>query len=401
VFATNSFYSNAEVARFHGNASTSGTFVLKLPTNSTGAATANTGAFQVWGGASFSGNVYHGGGAIFNGSQTSNYDFKVAGANSTNLLWVRPNSTYDTVVIGNTYPVASIVNGAKLQINSTDSILLPVGTSVQRPTASGLGTDTTGMLRYNTTLNNIEYYTGSSWTVPSSAFTVISDTQFTGTGATNTFSPLPSSGTTAGCIVSINGVLQIPTLAYTVSGTTLTFTENPANGDVIDVRILTTSTTVTSLSDTSSLNSVVLQTANVAQNGIVFYTGNFGGTTTTQYGIDTAGGFVTLSPNVTVVSAGTSVVDNLYANTYSSAKYTITATLQGTNIREISELLLVHNGGSVSAGTATVMSYGRVNTAGNTLVTWGATTSGNIAQLQATTTNANTILRIKRDYMAI
>ena len=62
---------------------------------------------------------------------------------------------------------------------------------------------------------------------------------------------------------------------------------------------------------------------------------------------------------------------------------------------------MVHNGGAAGAGTATVSAYNRVNTAGNTLVTWGATTTGNIAQLQATTTNANTILRIKRDYMAI
>ena len=58
-------------------------------------------------------------------------------------------------------------------------------------------------------------------------------------------------------------------------------------------------------------------------------------------------------------------------------------------------------GWGTGAGTATVMSYGKVNTAGNTLATYGATVSGNIAQLQATTTNANTIFRIKRDYQAI
>jgi hypothetical protein len=64
-------------------------------------------------------------------------------------------------------------------------------------------------------------------------------------------------------------------------------------------------------------------------------------------------------------------------------------------------VLLVHNGDATGAGTATISTYGKINTAGNTLATYGATTSGNIAVLQATTTNANTIFRIKKDYQAI
>jgi hypothetical protein len=38
----------------------------------------------------------------------------------------------------------------------------------------------------------------------------------------------------------VNGVVQIPVTAYSVSGTTLTFTEAPATGDVIDARVLIT-----------------------------------------------------------------------------------------------------------------------------------------------------------------
>jgi hypothetical protein len=52
--------------------------------------------------------------------------------------------------------------------------------------------------------------------------------------------------------VSINGVVQIPTTAYSVSSTTLTFTEAPQPGDVIDVRILTTTTTVGSIASGNS-----------------------------------------------------------------------------------------------------------------------------------------------------
>ena len=393
VIGVGSFYSNSEVARFHGNASTSGTFVLKLPTNATGAPTANTGAFQVWGGASFGGNVYHSGATVFNGSKTAGYDTIVKGASDNTLIWARPNATYDTVIIGNSATASTVVNGAKLNINTTDSILLPVGTNAQRPGSAGYS-DVAGMLRYSSTANAIEWYTGSSWQTASTSFTVIADQQFTGTGSTPTFT-LSTSQTTNSCIVSINGVLQIPTLAYSVSGTTLTFTENPANGDVIDVRMLTTTSTVTGIADTSGYNTVNVITGT----GVTFTTGTVA--QTTQYTIDTNGGFVTNGSNVTIASAGTSVVDNLFANSYSSAKYTITATLAGTNIREITEVLMVHTGNGAGAGSVYMSSYGRVNTAGNTLVTYSGSTSGNIAQLQATTTNANTILRIKRDYMAI
>ena len=94
-------------------------------------------------------------------------------------------------------------------------------------------------------------YDNSAWTtvgVPS--FTVIQDQQFNGDGVTVAFT-INTDQTTNSCIVSINGVVQIPTVAYSVSGTTLTFTEAPLSGDVIDVRQLTTTTTITSLSNSS------------------------------------------------------------------------------------------------------------------------------------------------------
>jgi hypothetical protein len=41
----------------------------------------------------------------------------------------------------------------------TDGILLPQGSSAQRPSSPPVGT-----LRWNTDLNSIEYYTASGWT---------------------------------------------------------------------------------------------------------------------------------------------------------------------------------------------------------------------------------------------
>jgi hypothetical protein len=281
-------------------------------------------------------------------------------------------------------------------------MILPTGTTAQRPSNQGY-TDVVGMLRYNTTSAGLEFYNGSSWQAPSSTITVITDQQFTATGSTAVFT-LSSAATTAATIVSINGVLQIPTLAYSVSGTTLTFTENPANGDIIDVRVLTTTSTVSQLNDVSGFNSVQTLPAGYTNSNtaILFTTGLVGTSSVSQYSINTDGGFVTLSPNVTVSTSGSAtVVDNVFANTYSSAEYTITSVIQGTNIRQIDKVHLIHNGDASSAGTTTVMVYGTVNTAGNNLVSYTGVTSGNIAQLKATTTNNNTILRIKRNYQAI
>jgi hypothetical protein len=403
VFATGGTTAKFEVARI-----TSGnTVVVKSTNNNT--LSANTGALQVWGGASISGNAYIGGssyymgGALFNHNQASagatgganQNAVIIQGVNDSTLLYAKPLSAYDAVIIGGNSASSSFAQGAKFIVNSTDSMLLPVGTSAQRPGSSG-GTDTTGMLRYSTTSGAIEWYNGTTWATASTSFTVIVDQQFTGTGSQTQFT-LTNATTTAGTIVSINGVLQIPTLAYSVftGNSQLVFTEAPISTDVIDVRTLTTTQTVAQLYDTTGYNTVNTLTGT----GITFTTGT--SSATTQYTIDTNGGFVTNGSNVTIASAGTSTIDNLYANSYSSAKYTITATLSGTTIREVTEVLMVHNGSAAGAGSAYISSYGRVNTAGNTLVTYSGTTSGNIAQLQATTTNANTILRIKRDYIAL
>jgi hypothetical protein len=111
------------------------------------------------------------------------------------------------------------------------------------------------MVRFNTSQNNLEVYDNAQWSpVGSTTYTVIADEQFNGDGATVAFT-LGSTQTTNSCIVSINGVVQIPTLAYAVSGTyptcILTFTEAPELGDVIDVREITTTVTLTELASQS------------------------------------------------------------------------------------------------------------------------------------------------------
>jgi filamentous hemagglutinin len=172
-------------------------------------------------------------------------DFAVDGDTLANVFYVDAGT--GTASFGSSTQVTNaIVNFAV-----TTSIKTPVGNTAQRP-----ATGVTGMLRFNTTTNALEIYNNTEWeSVGVPAFTVIADQQFNGDGSTVTFT-LGSSQTTNSCIVSINGVVQIPTLAYSVSTTTLTFTEAPLSGDVIDVRQITTTTTVTAISNTSG-NAVI------------------------------------------------------------------------------------------------------------------------------------------------
>ena len=345
-----------------------------------------TGSFVALGGAGIVGNVFAGKAATFNSSQASGMDFKVAGVGSTNLLWVKPG-TYDQVMIGNTAAVSGFVTGAKLQINSTDSLLLPAGTSAQRPGSSG-GTDTVGMFRYNTTLNSIEYYGGSTpgWNTVSTQFTVIADDQFNGDGVTTQFT-ITSSQTTNSCIVSINGVIQIPTLAYSVSGTTLTFTEAPASGDVIDVRKLTTTQTITQIASDNGFN--VYEANN---SGLQFYSG--ASAQTLQYSLDTSGAWVTQRANTAIATANTeTAIDSFATATYRSAKYVIQASIGGQY--QVMEALVVHND-----TTPTVVTYGVVQTNGN-LGTLTTGISAGTLTLNFVASNANTNVRVSKEYIVI
>jgi len=113
-------------------------------------------------------------------------------------------------------------------IDSTSGLVIPVGTTAQRPTGQ------TGMFRFNSTDGQVEVYNGTSWTGVGSTESVTLD-EFDGDGSTVAFT-LSRTGTSASVWVSINGTVQEVTNTYTVSGSTLTFNEAPASGDKIQVR---------------------------------------------------------------------------------------------------------------------------------------------------------------------
>ena len=358
-----------------------------ITTNNEDATSTSTGAIQATGGISTQANLYVGKAAVFNSSQTAGMDVVARGATDATLIWARPSASYDTVIIGNSATASTVVAGAKLNINTTDSIKLPVGTNAQRPGNQGQ-TDVQGMFRYSTTQNAVEWYTGTQWIAATTTFTVITDEQFNGDGSTVAFT-LAGATTTASTIVSINGVMQIPTLAYAVSGgTTLTFTEAPASGDIIDVRRLTTTETVIALNDATGYNAVDVDNVD----GVTLSTGT--AAKNARFRINTDGAQVSLLANTAIASANVATtIDTMATGTYRSAKYTVQAT-NGANY-QVLEALLISNG-----TTATVMAYGTIQTAGN-LGIISATQSGSNALLQFVALNASTNVRITKEYLLI
>lgn len=125
-------------------------------------------------------------------------------------------------------------NGSgQLVIQGTNAVTIPSGSTAQRPSGS------TGDIRVNTTTGNFEYYDGSVWQPVAPSIGISTIDTFSGDDSTVAFT-LSSSTTTAGTIVTLNGVVQSPGNAYNVSSTTLTFTEAPKTGDAIEVRYINT-----------------------------------------------------------------------------------------------------------------------------------------------------------------
>ena len=142
----------------------------------------------------------------------------------TNVLKV--DTSNNRIGVNQASPTVSIDAGS-----NTDAILVPVGTTAQRPSGAA------GQFRYNSTTSQFEGYTDSWGAIAgggggsSSAF---AKNTFAGDGSTTAFTLSTSMTNEDGLIVFIDGVYQADNV-YSVSGTTLTFATAPVNGRVIEV----------------------------------------------------------------------------------------------------------------------------------------------------------------------
>jgi hypothetical protein len=58
-----------------------------------------------------------------------------------------------------------------------------------------------------------------------------------------------ANASTAGTVVSINGIVQQPVASYSVTGNNIIFTEAPLASDIVDIRVFTTTNSITSIAD--------------------------------------------------------------------------------------------------------------------------------------------------------
>ena len=350
------------------------------------------GAFRVVGTAAMGSNLFVGNGAVINDLQTSE-QFKIRGTGSSLVFFVDPGT--QTAVVngpsqaGNT----ATIPGATFAVRSNDTLLLPVGTTAQRPSNAG-NVDIQGMLRYSTSQNNLEWYNGTTWQTPGASTTIIQDQQINGDGATTTFT-VNNATTTNATIVSVNGVLQLPTISYAMVGGNIVFTEAPATGDVIDVRSLTTTTTINQL---SSSNGFMIFDVSSATNGYAnIIAGVSSPTTRIQVAADGIVGFVNgakLMVDQTAVNIAANatpyVIDSFAQGLYTSATYQIKAkrgTGAGANIEAYSATVITDG-----AGSAWINTYGVINN-GYAMGTLSANVLAGNVQMYYTGTNAAAVVQ--------
>ena len=241
----------------------------------------------------------------------------------------------------------------------------------------------------------------------------------TGDGTTVAFTLTTAPKDEQYVFVTINGVQQHVS-TYSVSGTSLTFSTAPANGDAIEFRVLETTSTDVSLRDkqkyfysiTSTTSSVTGADDNgltltydagkvdVFQNGVKLiegsdYTASTGTsiafTTSLESGdiveIDSWASAAILdadgiSPfNATLSGTTAQTADVVSKLSYRTVKYVISAT-HGTDFHS-TELILVHDGTTVY-----MTEYATIYTS-SSLAAFDADISGNYIRLRVTPTNSS------------
>jgi hypothetical protein len=268
-------------------------------------------------------------------------------------------------------------------ISGTGALSVPVGTSGNYPS-----TPTSGMIRWNTTYNYLEVYTGSTWeAVGLEGTTVVTSDTFTGNGTKTQFT-LSQNTTTQGSLVSINGVIQIPTTSYTVSGNVLTLNEAPLSTDIIEARTYTPAQQVTSLKNSGA--QVVALMQGQQPNVQVLINSN---------------------PVLSADGINTAIVGNLVINgvkiNYASTGYNVTKFTNFANLDNVSATTFSNGFPAISAVSGTLNAFwsasqnkvGQANVASvvNTGVALTAGTYGNIAVPYALGSGGDTVIAVVQD----
>lgn len=138
------------------------------------------------------------------------------------------NTTITTTLVTGNITLTPTGNAVAI-IDTTSGLVLPVGNTLERPSPVSTGT-----VRFNTDSNRLEVYDGAAW---EDVVANVTNQTLNGDGSTTVF-VLNQDTTTASALVIINGLVQLPGTAYSITGNSLTFTQAPTVSDTIDIRFL-------------------------------------------------------------------------------------------------------------------------------------------------------------------
>jgi filamentous hemagglutinin len=380
ITATGNITATANIAG--GNISTGG--LITATGNITGGNITTAGIASL-GNLRISENTINGAsGYVFINAIQQDVDFAVNGDTASNIFYVDGGT--GTASFGS----ATQTTNAIVAFNSNKSVLMPVGTTGERP-----GSGVTGMMRFNTSVNNLEFYDANSWQTAGSQFTVIVANTQVGNGVEVAFT-LPADSTTAGTIVAINGVVQIPTTAYSVSANVCTFTEAPESTDYIDFRVLTTTSSVSALS--SSTGALVEASASAIE---LDFTGNVVPTANLTYSLGSSTNFwKSLYVGGNSIYLGSLILKDAGSNTF--AVYTSDGTTQANLDVGTIDVSAINSGTSTigisgTNGNAYISVGGVANifvastTGSNVTGTLGVSGNATVGNISATTHTGTTV----------
>jgi len=128
---------------------------------------------------------------------------------------------------------SSFDGGTTIKSDDTGATGTPTGSTADRPSDPD-----TGDLRFNTDEGKLEVYNGTAFQQLSTTGVVtVTQDSFTGDGSTiaYTMSTSVESDQTQRIVVAVGNVYQNPASAYTLSGTTITFTSPPGDSETITI----------------------------------------------------------------------------------------------------------------------------------------------------------------------
>lgn len=273
--------------------------------------------------------------------------------------------TITTNTLSNTNTDGNVIiqpNGDGIvDINTDTAVLIPAGPESSRPLGASAG-----YTRYNTSSGYLEYYNGAAWINASPTTGLMSLDIYQGDNSTTTFTA-SQTVPVENYIVTLNGVMQLPGVAYTLSGADIIFAEAPTSIDTVEIRSLNTS--LVALGPTiqnEAVNTIVTVENTVGDNKVRMTTSG-----TERLVLDSNLNLksgTNLSYDQTGISAGTgnTIVDTFTTTSYRSAKYFVQVS-NGSN-HQVFDAMVVHNGTTPYISSSTLYTSSSLGTLGVDMV---------------------------------